>query len=107
DGKKLHGDPAIFTPIFNAAPDNIDPIKNTLLNIAANQKATRDYFATNLRAATLQLAILQDQPRLDQVGYDLLKNKQYSGIVPTVNSTTFIRIDGAGDYRRAVGFTTT
>ncbi len=35
------------------------------------------------------------------------KKKQYTGIVPTVNSTTFIRIDGAGDYRRAVGFTTT
>lgn len=107
DGKKLHGDQTSFTPIFTPAPDNIDPIKNTLLDIAANQKATRDYFATNLRAATLQLAVLQDQPRLDQIGYDLLKNKQYSGIVPTVNSTTFIRIDGAGDYRRAVGFTTT
>ncbi|OCY54201.1 hypothetical protein [Acinetobacter pittii] len=107
DGKKLHGDQTPFTPIFTPAPDNIDPIKNTLLDIAANQKVTRDYFATNLRAATLQLAVLQDQPRLDQVGYDLLKNKQYSGIVPTVNSTTFIRIDGAGDYRRAVGFTTT
>ncbi|MFA3130447.1 hypothetical protein [Acinetobacter pittii] len=107
DGKKLHGDQTSFTPIITPAPDNIDPIKNTLLDIATNQKATRDYFATNLRAATLQLAVLQDQPRLDQIGYDLLKNKQYSGIVPTVNSTTFIRIDGAGDYRRAVGFTTT
>lgn len=71
--EKLHGDQTSFTPIFTPAPDNIDPIKNTLLDIATNQKATRDYFATNLRAATLQLAVLQDQPRLDQIGYDLLK----------------------------------
>lgn len=107
DGKKLHGDQTSFTPIFTAAPDNIDPIKNTLLDIAANQKVTRDYFEIKLRTATLQLATDNSQQSLDQTGYNLLDKKQYSGIVPTVNSTTFIRIDGAGDYRRAVGFTTT
>ncbi|EXE90742.1 hypothetical protein SAMN02799632_01688 [Acinetobacter pittii] len=107
DGKKLHGDQTSFTPIFTPAPDNIDPLKNTLLDIAANQKVTRDYFGTNLKASTLQLAQANSQQSLDQTGYELLQKKQYTGIVPTVNSTTFIRIDGAGDYRRAVGFTTT
>lgn len=107
DGKKLHGDQTSFTPIFTAAPDNIDPVKNTLLDIAANQKVTRDYFGTNLKASTLQLAQANSQQSLDQTGYELLQKKQYTGIVPTVNSTTFIRIDGAGDYRRAVGFTST
>ncbi|NUG22026.1 hypothetical protein [Acinetobacter lactucae] len=107
DGKKLHGDQTSFTPIFTPAPDNIDPAKNTLLDIAANQKVTRDYFGTNLKASTLQLATANSQQSLDQTGYELLQKKVYTGIVPTVNSTTFIRIDGAGDYRRAVGFTTT
>ncbi|WP_336964323.1 hypothetical protein [Acinetobacter pittii] len=107
DGKKLHGDQTSFTPIFTAAPDNIDPVKNTLLDIAANQKVTRDYFGTNLKASTLQLAQANSQQSLDQTGYELLQKKLYTGIVPTVNSTTFIRIDGAGDYRRAVGFTST
>ncbi|MEO9300843.1 hypothetical protein ABI223_03625 [Acinetobacter pittii] len=107
DGKKLHGDQTSFTPIFTAAPDNIDPVKNTLLDIAANQKVTRDYFGTNLKASTLQLAQANSQQSLDQTGYELLQKKQYTGIVPTVNSTTFIRIDGAGDYRRALGFTST
>ncbi|MCZ4141497.1 hypothetical protein BZG17_27140, partial [Escherichia coli] len=93
-----------FTPIFTSAPDNIDPAKNTLLDIAANQKVTRDYFATNLRAATFKLADLQDQSHLDPIGYDLLDKKQYSGIIPAGNTSEFFRIDGAGDYRRAVGF---
>lgn len=78
--------------------------KNTLLDIAANQKVTRDYFATNLRAATFKLADLQDQSHLDPIGYDLLDKKQYSGIIPAGNTSEFFRIDGAGDYRRAVGF---
>jgi len=74
------------------------------LDIAANQKATRDYFATNLKAATLQLADSQSQSSLDQTGYTLLQKKLYSGVVPSGNTTDFFRIDGAGDYRRAVGF---
>ncbi|WP_303691030.1 hypothetical protein, partial [Klebsiella pneumoniae] len=78
-GKKLHGDQTSFTPIFTAAPDNIDPIKNTLLDIAANQKVTRDYFGTNLKASTLQLATDNSQQSLDQTGYNLLDKKQYSG----------------------------
>jgi len=101
DGKKLHGDQTTFTPIFTSAPDNIDPVKNTLLDIAANQKTTRDNFATNLKAATLKLANSQS---LDQTSYNLLDKKQYSGVVPIGNTTDFFRIDGAGDYRRAVGF---
>ncbi|MBJ8498032.1 hypothetical protein [Acinetobacter oleivorans] len=101
DGKKLHGDQTSFTPIFTPAPDNIDPIKNTLLDIAANQKAIRDNFAANLKAATLKLANSQS---LDQTSYNLLDKKQYSGIVPIGNTADFFRIDGAGDYRRAVGF---
>lgn len=104
DGKKLHGDQTTFTPIFTSAPDNIDPVKNTLLDIAANQKATRDNFATNLKAATLKLADTQNQSSLDQTGYDLLQKKLYSGVIPAGNTTDFFRIDGAGDYRRAVGF---
>ncbi|MEO9278391.1 hypothetical protein ABFY81_00575 [Acinetobacter sp. WA-87] len=104
DGKKLIGDNTTITTIFNPSPDNIDPAKNTLLDIAANQKVTRDYFEINLKAATLQLANLKDQLLLDPVGYDLLKNKQYAGIVPIGNTTDFFRIDGTGDYRRAVGF---
>lgn len=101
DGKKLHGDQTTFSPIFTSAPDNIDPVKNTLLDIAANQKATRDNFATHLKAATLKLANSQS---LDQTSYNLLDKKQYSGVVPIGNTTDFFRIDGAGDYRRAVGF---
>jgi hypothetical protein len=104
DGKKLHGDQTTFTPIFASAPDNIDPVKNTLLDIAANQKATRDNFATNLKVATFKLADAQSQSTLDQTGYDLLQKKLYSGVVPVGNTTDFFRIDGAGDYRRAVGF---
>ncbi len=104
DGKKLNGDNTTMTPIFSPSPDNIDPVKNTLLDIAANQKATRDYFATNLKAATLQLADAQSQSSLDQTGYVLLQKKLYSGVVPSGNTTDFFRIDGAGDYRRAVGF---
>lgn len=104
DGKKLHGDQTTFTPMFIAAPDNIDPVKNTLLDIAANQKTTRDNFATNLKASILQLAKANSQESLDQTGYDLLQKKLYSGIVPIENTTDFFRIDGAGDYRRAVGF---
>lgn len=104
DGKKLHGDQTSFTPIFNSAPDNIDPVKNTLLDIAANQKTTRDNFASNLRASTLELAKANSQQLLDQNGYDLLQKKLYSGVVPVGNTTDFFRIDGAGDYRRAVGF---
>ncbi|MBJ8505824.1 hypothetical protein I6M96_12555 [Acinetobacter seifertii] len=104
DGKKLIGDNTTMTPIFSPSPDNIDPVKNTLLDIAANQKATRDYFATNLKAATLQLADSQSQSSLDQTGYALLQKKLYSGVVPSGNTTDFFRIDGAGDYRRAVGF---
>lgn len=104
DGKKLQGDQTTFTPIFNSAPDNIDPVKNTLLDIAANQKATRDNFATNLKVATFKLADAQSQSMLDQTGYDLLQKKLYSGVVPVGNTTDFFRIDGAGDYRRAIGF---
>lgn len=104
DGKKLHGDQTTFTPIFTPAPDNIDAVKNTLLDIAANQKTTRDSFATNLKTATLKLADSQNQSSLDQTGYDLLQKKLYSGVVPVGNTTDFFRIDGAGDYRRAVGF---
>lgn len=104
DGKKLHGDQTSFTPIFTPALDNIDPVKNTLLDIAANQKTTRDNFATNLKAATLKLANSQS---LDQTSYNLLDKKQYSGVVPIGNTTDFFRIDGAGDYRRAVGFSGT
>lgn len=107
DGKKLHGDQTTFTPIFTSAPDNIDPIKNTLLDIAATQKATRDNFATNLRLSTLELAKANSQESLDQTGYDLLQKKLYSGVVPSGNTTDFFRIDGAGDYRRAVGFSGT
>ncbi|MFP0717563.1 hypothetical protein ACLDYC_08370 [Acinetobacter baumannii] len=58
----------------------------------------------NLRAATFKLADLQDQSHLDPIGYDLLNKKQYSGIIPAGNTSEFFRIDGAGDYRRAVGF---
>ncbi|WP_151962983.1 hypothetical protein [Acinetobacter oleivorans] len=101
DGKKLHGDQTSFTPILTPAPDNIDPVKNTLLDIAANQKATRDNFAANLKASTLKLANSQS---LDQTSYNLLDKKLYSGVVPVGNTTDFFRIDGAGDYRRAVGF---
>lgn len=104
DGKKLHGDQTLFTPIFNSAPDNIDPVKNTLLDIAANQKTIRDNFASNLRASTLELAKANSQQLLDKNGYDLLQKKLYSGVVPVGNTTDFFRIDGAGDYRRAVGF---
>jgi len=101
DGKKLHGDQTTFTPIFTSSPDNIDPVKNTLLDIAANQKTTRDNFATNLKSATFKLANSQS---LDQTSYDLLDKKLYSGVVPVGNTTDYFRIDGAGDYRRAVGF---
>ncbi|ENU41603.1 hypothetical protein ACOY72_14915 [Acinetobacter seifertii] len=104
DGKKLIGDNTTMTPLFIPSPDNIDPSKNTLLDMAANQKVTRDYFATNLKVATLQLADSQSQSSLDQTGYALLQKKLYSGVVPSGNTTDFFRIDGAGDYRRAVGF---
>lgn len=107
DAKKIRGDQSILSSLVIAPPDNIDSSKNTLLNIAANQKNTKDAFATSLKQAALQLADNYQQASLNPQGYTLLQQKNYAGTDPINNSNSVFRIAGAGDYRRAVGFSDT
>ena len=107
DAKKVRGDQRTFTPMFASSPDNIDPAKNTLINIANNQATVRDQFGASLKSAVLQLANSFQQQTLNPNGYALLQEKSYSANAPTLDSALAFRIQGAGDYRRAVGFSDT
>lgn len=103
DGKTVIGEQSSFTPIVTTS-QNIDPEKNTTWDIADNQKAPRENFGNQLRDNVLSLAQIYNQPNIDPTGYDLLLKKQYSGVISSNNSSMVIRPQGAGDYRRAVGF---
>lgn len=109
DAKLIRGDKSTLTTLVTATPDNIDPAKNTILNIAANQKNTRELYATSLKQAVLQLADNYRQQILTPESYTFLQERIYTGIVPVMDPTTphAVRLSGAGDYRRAVGFTDT
>ena len=107
DAKIIHGDPRTLTSLMPAAPNNIDPAKNTLINIASNQTNIRETFATSLKNSVLQLASYYKQPTLNPNGYDLLQMQSYAAGIPAIDSNTVFRINGAGDYRRAVGFADT
>ena len=85
----------------------IDPAKNTLLNITANQKVIRDQYGISLKAAVFELATNYQQQNLNPTGYALLQQKSYVGEDPILESTSSFRVAGAGDYRRAVGFVDT
>ncbi|WP_151775880.1 hypothetical protein [Acinetobacter colistiniresistens] len=107
DAKKLRGDQSTLTSLVTATPDNIDPSKNNLLFIAANQKNARDAFAASLKQAVLQLADSYRQAALNPQGYSSLQQKSYAGNGPINNTADAFRVIGAGDYRRAVGFSDT
>lgn len=107
DAKKIRGDQSALTSLVIATPDNIDPSKNNLLYIAENQKSARDTFATSLKQAVLQLADNYQQALLNPQGYTLLQQKAYAGTGPTNNASNAFRVIGAGDYRRALGFSDT
>ncbi|MFW1836991.1 hypothetical protein ACG9XS_00155 [Acinetobacter gyllenbergii] len=107
DAKKLRGDQNTLTSLVIPTPDNIDPSKNNLVFIAANQKNARDTFATSLKQAVLQLADTFNQAALNPQAYALLQQKSYAGNGPTGNAANAFRVIGAGDYRRAVGFSDT
>ncbi|NNP69849.1 hypothetical protein [Acinetobacter sp. Ac_5812] len=107
DAKKIRNDQSALTSLITSAPDNIDSTKNTLFDITMNQKSTREAFANSLKQAVLQLADHYQQPSFNPQSYILLKQRTYSGTQPTQNSDTSFRIAGAGDYRRAVGFSDT
>lgn len=107
DGKQLRGDTSVMKSLLTPAPENLDPAKNTLLNIVSNQKTVRDQYATSLKAAVLKLAEGYQQNLTNPQGYSLLQKYLYSGIEPTSDSESYFRITGAGDYRRAVGFNNT
>ncbi len=104
DAKKIRGDATPLVSLITQSPDNTDPNKNTLINIAANQKNIRDQYATLLKSAVLKLANNYDQPNANPSGYMLLEQKVYSGTDPKIEAFDNFRIGGAGDYRRAVGF---
>ncbi|KXZ70985.1 hypothetical protein AVENLUH5627_01243 [Acinetobacter venetianus] len=104
DAKKIRGDQTKLKSIISEAPENIDPAKNTLINITNNQKNIRDQYSTSLKVAVLELANNYHQQNLNPTGYNLLQTKKYAGDEPKVDSTLSYRIAGAGDYRRAVGF---
>ena len=104
DAKTIRGDQANLSSIIPAAPENIDPAKNTLMNITNNQKNIRNQYATSLRAAVFELANNYQQQSLNPAGYVLLQQNSYTGAEPFIDSTSSFRIAGAGDYRRAVGF---
>ncbi|MCH7312959.1 hypothetical protein [Acinetobacter sp. ANC 3882] len=107
DAKKIRGDQSALTSLVIATPDNIDSSKNNLIYIAENQKSARDTFATSLKQAVLQLADNYRQASLNPQGYTLLQQKVYAGTTPANNVGNAFRIIGAGDYRRAVGFSDT
>ncbi|USA48106.1 hypothetical protein NDN11_08350 [Acinetobacter sp. C26M] len=107
DAKKIRGDQSPLTSLVKTTPDNIDPAKNTFIDITTNQKVAKDAFATSLKQATLQLADRYQQASINPEGYAFLKQKSYAGENPVINSNTIFRIIGAGDYRRAVGFSDT
>ena len=104
DGKKIHGDPSPLVSLIDPAPENTDPNKNTLINIAENQKNIRDQYAGLLKTAVLKLATKYEQQTSNPLGYLQLEQKIYSGTDPKMQATDVFRVAGAGDYRRAVGF---
>ncbi|MDR7015433.1 hypothetical protein [Acinetobacter sp. 3657] len=109
DAKKLRGDQEELTSLVAITPDNIDPAKNNIISIATNQQNTREHFATTLKKAVLQLADEYQQKISNPTHYAQLEQKSYAGIIPRVNPSAphNVRITGAGDYRRAVGFSDT
>lgn len=104
DAKTIRGDQSSLTSLVPPTPDNIDPSKNNLVFIAENQKNTRDTFASSLKQAVLQLANRYNQASTNPQAYTLLQQKSYAGNGPTNNTNNAFRVIGAGDYRRAVGF---
>lgn len=109
DAKKIRGDQDPLTSLVLTTPDNIDPAKNTIIDITKNQKNTREQYAASLKQAVLQLADAYDQKISNPTHYSQLQQRNYSGVVPIANSPIAhnVRITGAGDYRRAVGFSDT
>ncbi|RZF54528.1 hypothetical protein EXE30_04715 [Acinetobacter halotolerans] len=109
DAKKIRGDQEALTAIVPTTPDNINPAENTIIDIANNQKNTREQYAASLRQAVLQLADVYNQKTSNPSHYTQLQQRSYSGVVPSANPSIphNVRIAGAGDYRRAVGFSDT
>ena len=104
DGKAVNGHTTDFAPMVSTV-ENTEAILNTAPDIGANQKTVRELFASRLKNAVLDLAARQLQPSLNGIGYKALNERAYSGTPNTAYNTVNIRTSGAGDYRRAVGFT--
>ncbi|NIE95075.1 hypothetical protein F3J02_01005 [Acinetobacter sp. Tr-809] len=107
DAKKIRGDQNTLTSLVPPTPDNLDPAKNNLMFIGENQKSAREAYAASLKQTVLQLADNYRQAALNPQGYALLQQKTYAGNSPTSNAINAFRVIGAGDYRRAVGFSDT
>ena len=107
DGKKIRGDTTPLNSLITPVSENIDPEKNTLFGIYTRQQQTKNQYAASLKQAVLQLADSYNQSRLNPQGYAVLQQKVYSGNLPTYDSSSNVRVQGAGDYRRAVGFNDT
>lgn len=109
DGKTLRGDPAPLTSLVATTPDNIDPAKNTIIGIGTTQKNAREQYAASLKQAVLELADSFNQSSTNPKNYSNLQQRTYAGVVPIADPSTpsSVRLNGAGDYRRAVGFADT
>ncbi|QER39554.1 hypothetical protein F2A31_07440 [Acinetobacter suaedae] len=106
DGKTLRGDPAPLTSLVATTPDNIDPAKNTIIGIGTTQKNAREQYAASLKQAVLELADTYNQSSSNPKNYSNLQQRTYAGVMPITDPSTpsGVRLNGAGDYRRAVGF---
>lgn len=104
DAKLIRGDNSVLKTLVVTPPDNVDPAKNNLIDIAKNQENTRNLFASSLKQAVLKLANNYQQATVNPDGYRQLEDKLYAGEEPRFNSSQVFRVSGAGDYRRAVGF---
>lgn len=105
DGNSIHGDTTSFVRTVSTTA-NLDPSKNTLFDYAALQQTARETVGNEHKFATLEVALSFSQPQLNPVGYKALADSTYVSKLSTQsNSTTLIRLNGAGDYTRAFGFT--
>lgn len=107
DGRSLAGDVTAFDSLVQpAAPRNSDPARNTLYGIGDQQKTTRESFASAVQSATLDYAYRHNQNILNPANYAALQQASlFQPLRFSADSSTQVRWTGAGDYRRAFGFT--
>ncbi|MGV2488689.1 UNVERIFIED_CONTAM: hypothetical protein FOS07_33105, partial [Bacillus mycoides] len=79
DSKLIRGDNSVLKTLVVTPPDNVDPAKNNLIDIAKNQENTRNLFASSLKQAVLKLANNYQQATVNPDGYRQLEDKLYAG----------------------------